>query len=302
MEIEISSPAKINLMLAVTGLREDGFHSLTSLVAPLSFGDKISLGIEEGKKGISVESTNQDLPLDEKNIAWQAADLFLKRSNREARIEIRIEKNIPVGAGLGGGSSNATSVLMGLATLFETEDNSMIMELAGQLGSDCPLFLNPEPLIMRGRGEKIERLNDDTKQSLAGESLVLFKPAFGISTPWAYQSLARSGVYDDVSDSDKRLEAWKEGRLPLTELLSNSFDSVVGRKFPSIPLMLDFVREKTGVSCLMSGSGSCCFALCDSSRAAKIRELVVENWGERAFFKSTRIVDIELTETNGLSF
>jgi len=302
MEIEISSPAKINLMLAVTGLRDDGFHSLTSLVAPLSFGDTIFLRVEAGKQGISLESSDPALPNDDGNIAWRAGDLFLKRFGLDSKVEIRIEKNIPIGAGLGGGSSNAATVLKGLAALFEIQDGPALRELAEELGSDCPLFLNPEPLIMRGRGEDIERLNDAAKQTLAGESLVLFKPAFGISTPWAYQSLARLGDYAEASEAEKRLSAWKEGALSLSELLSNSFDSVVGRKYPSIPLMLESIREKTGVSCLMSGSGSTCFALCDAAKAASVRDLVAEYWGAKAFFQSTRIADIGLTGTNALSF
>ncbi len=302
MEIEISSPAKINLMLAVTGLRDDGFHSLTSLVAPLSFGDTIFIRVEAGKKGISLESSDPTLPNDDGNLAWRAAGLFLKRFGIDSRVEIRIEKNIPIGAGLGGGSSNAATVLKGLAALFEIQDGPVLSELAEKLGSDCPLFLNPEPLIMRGRGEEIERLNDPAKRSLAGESLVLFKPAFGISTPWAYQSLARSGDYSEASEAEKRLSAWKEEALSLNELLSNSFDSVVGQKYPSIPLMLKSIRQKTGASCLMSGSGSACFALCDDVKASYVRELVAEYWGAKAFFRSTRIADIGLTGTNALSF
>ncbi len=302
MEIEISSPAKINLMLAVTGLRDDGFHSLTSLVAPLSFGDTIFIRVKAGKTGISLETSDPILPEDDRNIAWRAADLFLKRFGLDTRVEIRIEKNIPIGAGLGGGSSNAAAVLKGLATLFEIQDGPALRDLAEKLGSDCPLFLNPEPLIMRGRGEEIERLDDAAKQSLAGESLVLFKPAFGISTLWAYQSLARFGEYAEASEAEKRLSAWKKGALSLSELLFNSFDSVVGRKYPSIPLMLESIRQKTGVSCLMSGSGSACFALCNQANEAGIRGLVAEYWGASAFFRSTRIADIGLTRTNGLSF
>ncbi len=302
MEIQISSPAKINLSLAVTGLRADGFHSLTSLVAPLSFGDSISLNVELGKNGISVESTDPYLPIDDKNIAWRAADRFLNKFGVQARVEIRIDKNIPVGAGLGGGSSNAASVLKGLAMLLDLQDHSALEELAEQLGSDCPLFLKPEPLIMRGRGEEIERLGEVAKESLVGRSVILFKPSFGISTAWAYQSLARSGVYTDSIHMEKRLDAWKEGALPLNALLINSFDSVVGHKFPSIPLILKYISEKTGSPCLMSGSGSCCFALCDTEAKLQVRALVAECWGERAFFQSTRIADIGLTGPDGFSF
>lgn len=302
MEIAISSPAKINLSLAVTGLRADGFHSLTSLVAPLAFGDRVSLKVETGENGISLESSDPQLPVDEQNIAWRAADRFLRYFRVEARVDIRIEKNIPIGAGLGGGSSNAASVLKGLAALLDIQDASGLESLAGELGSDCPLFLKPEPLIMRGRGEEIERLDEETRRSLVDQSVVLFKPSFGISTAWAYQSLAGSGAYADLVETETELEAWKEGSRPLGNLLMNSFDPVVGKKYPSIPLMLKLIREKTGSPCLMSGSGSCCFALCNPYTAALVKELVAKCWGERAFFRSTRIADIGLTGTDGLSF
>ncbi len=302
MEIEISSPAKINLSLAVTGLRADGFHALTSLVAPLAFGDRVSLTVEAGKEGISLKSTDPHLPIDDQNIAWRAADHFLRYFGFEARVDIRIEKNIPIGAGLGGGSSNAASVLKGLAALLDIQDDSILEALAGELGSDCPLFLKPEPLIMRGRGEEIERLGETSRRSLVGQSIVLFKPSFGISTAWAYQSLAGLGAYADLVESENRLEAWKNGNLPLGNLLMNSFDPVVGNKYPSIPLMLKLIREKTGSPCLMSGSGSGCFALCNPDTENPIRELVAECWGERAFFRSTRISDIGLTGTEGFSF
>ena len=302
MEIEISSPAKINLSLAVTGLRADGFHGLTSLVAPLAFGDRVSLTVEAGKEGISLKSSDPHLPIDDQNIAWRAAERFLRHFGFEARVDIRIEKSIPIGAGLGGGSSNAASVLKGLAALLDIRDDSVLEVIAGELGSDCPLFLKSEPLIMRGRGEEIERLGETSRRSLLGQSIVLFKPSFGISTAWAYQSLAGLGAYADQVETENRLEAWKNRKLPLGNLLMNSFDPVVGNKFPSIPLLLKLIREKTGSPCLMSGSGSCCFALCDPDAENHIRELVAEFWGERAFFRSTRILDIGLTATEGFSF
>lgn len=302
MEITVASPAKINLMLSVTGRREDGFHSLTSLVTPLEFGDTVTLSVEKGSRGISVESTDPSLPVGRENLAWRAAEAFLDRFGRTASVAIRIEKNIPIGAGLGGGSSNAAAVLMGLASLFEVNDRVGLHELASSLGSDCPLFLISEPLVMRGRGDEIERLDEDIRRRLAGQSVVLFKPSFGISTAWAYQSLAASGAYADQAKAEERLAEWKGHSRSLGELLSNSFDSVVGVKYPSIPLLLEKAECQSGARCLMSGSGSACFALCDSESARVISTCVADAWGRKAFFQETRIPDIGLTGKNGLSF
>ena len=292
-EIEIFSPAKINLLLAVTGKRADGFHALTSLVAPLAFGDRIRIEVDRNGEGIELESNLEELPLDEANIAWQAARRFLDRFEVKARVRVNIEKRIPVGAGLGGGSSNGTSVLMGLSKLFEISDFDAVLEIAASLGSDCPLFLKHEPLIMRGRGELIESLDPSLVDSLRGRRLVLFKPSFGISTVWAYKSLAaNSEYYAEEVEIEATVEAWKRGECSLDSLLLNSFDEPVGRKYPSIPLLLERIRDELGVACLMSGSGSCCFALCDESETAGVRKIVQDYWGERAFFEATRILDI----------
>ena len=292
-EIEISSPAKINLFLAVTGRREDGFHSLSSLVAPLEFGDRISIQAKPGDSKIELSSDSRGIPLDERNLAWRAASRFLETFERQASISIHIEKRIPVGAGLGGGSSNAAATLLGLSELFGVDDAKSIRALAEELGSDCPLFIERTPLLMRGRGELIESLEPDARSSLAGLQLALFKPSFGISTAWAYGALASSAAgYVEASKAEAQLAAWKRGDRPIGDLLFNSFESVVGEKYPAIPLLLDRVNASVGAPCLMSGSGSCCFALGGDQQIAQIRTLVAESWGEKAFFQATRIADI----------
>lgn len=293
MEIEIFSPAKINLTLAVSGKREDGFHDLASLVAPLSFGDQVILGVGRGRSGIVLDTNEESLPAGEGNIAWRAADRFLRTFGIKASVRIRIEKRIPIGAGLGGGSSNASAVLNGLSQLFEIDDFEAVSSIAAELGSDCPLFLRPEPLVMRGRGELIERLDPDLARSLAGKSLALFKPGFGISTVWAYRALAAAPQhYANASRSETDLDEWKAGKRSLNSLLLNSFESVIGLKYPSIPLLLEKIRIEIGIDCLMSGSGSTCFALCEKSEMNRIRAIIEEHWGKSAFFEPTCIMDI----------
>ena len=292
-EIEIFSPAKINLTLAITGRREDGFHNLASLVVPLAFGDDVRIKTRPERSGIVLATSNENLPVDAGNIAWRAADLFLKTFGIRSSVDIEIRKRIPIGAGLGGGSSNGSAVLRGLSQLFEIDDSEAISNIAAKLGSDCPLFLQAEPLIMRGRGDAIERLDPDIIRSLAGMPLALFKPSFGISTAWAYRELAASPhLYASASQTESELEQWKQGKRSLDSLLMNSFSSVVGQKYPSIPLILESIQAETGSACLMSGSGSSCFALCKGSEMARIRSIVSEKWGKSAFFGATRILDI----------
>jgi len=292
-EIEIPSPAKINLYLAVTGRRKDGFHSLTSLVAPLEFGDRIAIRARKGRSGIKLDSNYKSIPLDQSNLVWQAASRFLDRFGIEAELFVYIDKRIPVGAGLGGGSSNATSTLKGLSQLFGIDDEPGIRSLAESLGSDCALFLGNAPVIMRGRGEQLESLKPEARRGLSGLRLALFKPSFGVSTVWAYKSLAAEpSLYVDPKKAEAQLGAWGRGESPLGSVLYNSFSAVASPKYPAIPLVLDRISASMGTPCIMSGSGSCCFALAGDHEIERIRSIVAECWGKKAFFQATRIADI----------
>ncbi len=302
MQIELCCPAKINLLLAVTGRRGDGFHDLISLVAPLEFGDTLRLSRSPNNRGIRLRTEGIELSEGADNLAWRAAEGFFDRFGIEEGLDIEIVKRIPIGAGLGGGSSDAAGVLRGLSALFGIDDGKALLELAAGLGSDCPLFLNGKPLIMRGRGEELEPLGGPCRQSLVGTSVALFKPSFGISTVWAYKALAaKRSCYASADDVENVLDRWRNGDLPLPDLLENSFDSVVGAKYPGIPLLLERISDDTGCRGLMSGSGSACFALGSSHEYGRIKEIVRECWGEQAFFQETTITDIGLTEYPSIS-
>jgi len=302
MPIELLCPAKINWLLAITEKREDGFHELVSLVAPLAFGDRLRLRRSLSKGGISLQIFGADLSDGPDNLARRAAELFLDRFDLQVGIDMELEKRIPIGAGLGGGSSNAAGVLRGLSWLFEIDDEATLMELAAELGSDCPLFLRGEPVVMRGRGERLESLNEFQRHSLDAAPVALFKPSFGISTAWAYEALAADpSQYASSQAVEDALQQWSRGDLPLAELLQNSFDPLVGNKYPCIPLLKNKILQETGCRCLLSGSGSACFAIGPVEAFARIREIVREYWGPRAFFQETTISDIGLTEGPGIS-
>ncbi|MGC8493117.1 MAG: 4-(cytidine 5'-diphospho)-2-C-methyl-D-erythritol kinase, partial [Syntrophobacteraceae bacterium] len=139
-------PAKINLWLEVIGKREDGYHDLSSLMLPISVFDRISVAVMPGEGGISLRSNTPEIPSDERNLAWRAAELFLKTSGKAARVEIGIEKRIPWGAGLGGGSSDAAGVLSALNAFFEGAlPPDRLQAAALKLGADVPFFLTPRP-------------------------------------------------------------------------------------------------------------------------------------------------------------
>ena len=159
----IFSPAKINLFLAVTGLRTDGFHDLVSVAAPLHFGDQLIAVVDSGERNspaqFSLECDVPDVPVDGSNLVLKAAAAFAAATGWGESVAFRLEKRIPVGAGLGGGSSNATAALLALNQLSGADlDRATLGALAAAVGSDCPLFLGSGPVIMRGRGEQIEPL------------------------------------------------------------------------------------------------------------------------------------------------
>lgn len=296
-QIEVFSPAKINLFLSVIGRMDNGFHELASLVAPVDFGDTIRIDVEDAAEAsVELSCNDKSLPTDRSNLAYAAAEGFLLRSGLNWRVKIELEKRIPHGAGLGGGSSNASTVLLGLSELAEDAGQLGLsrgerLELAAELGSDCPLFLERKPVLMRGRGELLANVRQAACNRLLGLELVLFKPSFSIGTAWAYGSLVSTpGAYDEKEWAEERLSAWENGSLSLEELLHNSFEKPSFQKFKAFDALFEKVRLQK-LACLMSGSGSCCFALVESSsRAESLVSLVKEHWGDRCFVERTRVL------------
>lgn len=287
--LKLSAPAKINLMLSVHGGRSDGFHELTSVVAALEFADELELRIN-GLHSDSLVSDGQTVPLDDSNLVLQAARLFRRQTGRDDYFDFSLSKRIPVGAGLGGGSSDAVAALKGMDELSGTElGHAQLREIAAILGSDCAFFVDAAPALMRGRGELIEPLSPAISSRLAGQRLVLFRPDFGIDTGWAYRQLAASPErYEDKILAENHLHALDAGG-GLGGLLHNVFEPIVGRKFLAIPCLLEILRG-CGYPCLMSGSGSACFALVDDERqVAEIKQACFKCWGESTFWVETSL-------------
>jgi 4-diphosphocytidyl-2-C-methyl-D-erythritol kinase len=283
----LGAPAKVNLMLSVHGRRADGFHDLTSVVAPLEFGDELAIRKRDGRAD-RLESNGADVPLDRSNLVLQAAECFREASGQEAYFDFRLQKRIPVGAGLGGGSSDAVAALKGMDALLSTDMGSArLRQLAARLGSDCPFFVDGVPALMSGRGECLEPLDPDLAGHLVGQRLVVFRPDFGVDTAWAYRRLASMPEgYESKAAATARLAAFREGG-DLGLLLRNSFEAVVGGKYLAIPCLLELLREK-GFRAIMSGSGSACFALVDDLvQAHEVKEFCFRCWGESTFWVET---------------
>jgi 4-diphosphocytidyl-2-C-methyl-D-erythritol kinase len=256
--MQLSAPAKVNLSFEIKGRRADGFHGIETLMAPVSLADRLT--IEAGDNDcVDFSCDDPSLPAGDNNLVVRAAKLFRERSGVGAGIRIALEKKIPHGAGLGGGSSDAASTLLGLNNLFDTKLSSEeLMSLAAELGSDVPFFIARSAAVCRGRGELV------TPTSLEAEfDLLLLKPDFGVPTPSAYGR-------------------WKESReLPGIDYSPQVFNGVtfvndlekpVFEKFVFLARLKTWLRQQPEVAvALMSGSGSTVFAvLRESARGEEL--------------------------------
>jgi 4-diphosphocytidyl-2-C-methyl-D-erythritol kinase len=295
MTLSFAAPAKVNLFLAITGRRADGFHELVSVVAPVDFGDTLSFQPSPGEAGgFSLVCDDPTVPTGEENLVLKAAGLFCQRSGWKGGGRFVLTKRIPLGAGLGGGSSDAVAALRALNQAAGAPlDAAALALLAASLGSDCPLFLSGGPWVMRGRGERLEPLPSSARQRLSGRGLLLFKPSFGISTPWAYQQLAAGAPasYLPPAEAEARLAGWLgRSEAPAEELLFNNMEPPAFRKFVALPVLLGLLAERFGLQARMSGSGSACFALLkDDTPVESISAAIREAWGGDCFVHQTRL-------------
>lgn len=292
--VTVFSPAKLNLFLAVTGRRADGFHDLVSVAAPVDFGDDVEARSKEPGAGgqFTLECDNPEVPVDGSNLILKAAEAFAAATGWSGRVHFKLMKRIPMGAGLGGGSSNAVAALRALNQLAgKPLAEAALAQLATKLGSDCALFLQNLPVVMRGRGERVEALPAAAAARLRGRRVLLFKPSFGISTPWAYgRMVARGSDYLPTAPAEARLAAWLGGGAPAEELLFNNMEPAAFEKYVALPLLLARLRRETGVAAAMSGSGSACYALLrDDTVTAQLIEQVRLHWGADIFVQEARL-------------
>ena len=291
--VTVFSPAKINLFLAITGRRADGFHELVSVVAPVEFGD--DLRVELASDGeFSLTCDQEGVPVDDTNLVLRAAKAFGEAAEWRVGARFTLEKRIPVGAGLGGGSSNAVAALRALNTLAGGVLGDAALEaIAVRLGSDCALFLRDAPVIMRGRGERVALLPEAVAARLRGRRVLLFKPGFGISTAWAYGRMAATapGSYLPAAEAEGKLAAWlEEPAAPAERLLFNNMEGAAFEKHLALPALLKRLRSEFGLAVGMSGSGSACVAFLEGGTPVDgVISCIRDAWGSGVFVVETRI-------------
>lgn len=278
MTLEKKSPCKVNLLLNILGQRPDGFHELETVLHPVNLFDEIHF--ERGGNGIQLTCDEPALRADSNNLVHRAAAAFLKLHNSRTGIRIRLQKKIPLAAGLGGGSGNAATTLLALNELFgQPLSTAKLNELAASLGSDVPFFLQNRPALATGRGEKIQAL--DFFPALRGKAFLLIHPGFGIATAWAYQSLARfpAALNGRGGRAEKLVSSLQAGDLCAAGAeFYNALEAPALEKYPVLALFQEFLRANGALAALMSGSGSTTFAIAENVTAA---ELLVEKFKSR---------------------
>lgn len=247
--MRLRAPAKINLSFRILARRADDFHEIETLMAPISLHDEITLTLTEIIGEIRLTCDDESLPNGDDNLAACAARLFFDATNTKAGLAIALQKQIPHGAGLGGGSSDAAAVLLGLNELLQTGlAVDELVRLGAKIGSDVPFFLFRSTATCRGRGEIVEPAHLGQRLPL-----LLLKPRFSVPTPWAY---SRWRDARELPGVDYRAQEF--GGMTFV----NDLERPVFEKYLFLARMKTWLREQAEVgAAMLSGSGSTVFAV-----------------------------------------
>jgi 4-diphosphocytidyl-2-C-methyl-D-erythritol kinase len=264
----LKAPAKINLSLRVLGRREDGYHLLATRMQKIGLYDE--LAFRPAAAGIELRCSGVDLPLDKGNLVYRAAELFLQ-ANREVLpksskgVALTLQKNIPVAAGLGGGSSDAAATLLGLNQLYRSGCTPETLAGLGlQLGADVPFFLDPSPAAMAtGIGEVLQPV-----APLTDCVILLVNPGFSVSTRWVYQNFALTEVGNSDNLKNSQNDVVWSGGVDFSEPLVNDLEQVTLGKFPELARLKAEMLEQGARKTLMSGSGPTVFGVFQGQQEA----------------------------------
>jgi 4-diphosphocytidyl-2-C-methyl-D-erythritol kinase len=262
-EIVVKSPAKINIGLNIISKREDGFHNLETIFYPLNLFDEIRFAKSDK---FSFTSNDNNLNKETTNLIIRAKELLEYEFSIPIFVDIFLNKNIPIGAGLGGGSSNAASTLNSLIKLFNIEiDKNHLSNLALKLGSDVPYFLNPIASFAESRGEVLIPIN-----LLLHKYILIVNPGIHVATKWVFglikPKMPESTLKSLISKSKIEIEE-------VMRLASNDFEKIVFEHFPEIKEIKEKMIHFGAKYCMMTGTGSTVWAMFDEPEAAYQTEL-----------------------------
>lgn len=265
MKVQEYAYAKLNLTLDVTAKRSDGYHDMLMVMQTVSISDSIVLE-QTGEKGIRASSNFRYIPTDERNLAVRAAGAFLDTIGEEKDgIVIRMDKTIPVGAGMAGGSADAAAVLRGMNRLYGNRMSRRELEKLGeQVGSDVAFCVAGGTSLARGRGEVLEDLTP-----MPDCAIVVCKPGFSISTPELFQKLDQTGLRTHP-DTAGMLNALESGNLrEISMRMFNVFEEVEDRRMRSETEIKHVLLDHGALGAVMTGTGSAVFGVFSDEAAAE---------------------------------
>ncbi len=282
--VEGRAPAKVNLTLAVLGELAGGYHELESWVVMVDWYDRLELRAS-ANLSLTVEGdTGHALPRTEGNLVWHAVEALAKAAGRPPTASIKLEKSLPIGAGLGGGSSDAAATLLGLNELWGLGwPNERLAPIASALGSDVPLFLEDSPVVIRGRGERVERLRNCWKGFL-----VLVVPSFALATREVFGRY--SGGEIRRGENPAPWQNVGHDSLNTSQQLFNDLEPDAFSVEPRLARLHGLLDGLDGRPVRMTGSGSSLFALFDDARSAEL-------WREEAVRLAGQTVEFRVVQT-----
>lgn len=282
--ISLKAPAKINLFLEILGKRDDGYHEIETVMQEIDLVD--NLQFEEIREGVKLKCNNKNVPSDENNLVCKAANLIVNECGIKKGVLISLEKNIPVGAGLGGGSSDAATTLKALNSLWKIGLSDIdLIEFAARLGSDIPFFIKGKTALCSGRGENITPIEVKSEMNY----LIIF-PHINISTTTIYRNL-KIDLTKKRKDVSFFLHALKYSKIAdIGKLLFNRLEEVIFATYP------DLLRVKSSLELFnfcglsVSGSGSAFFGLCNDRHQAEVIKGKAEISGIGNVFAVTNVI------------
>jgi len=269
-EITVFAPAKINLILRILDRRADGLHNLWSIMQTVALEDEVQIRLRADRQDIRLKCDTTQLAVDRSNLVYRAAAEVLERAQQAVGLDIELRKCIPMGAGLGGGSSDAAATIIGLNQLLRLEWSPMQMADVGQsLGSDVPFFLFAPSAFVAGRGETVRPVVIEGVRWV-----VLVNPGFGVNTKWAYQELASTrAVVTPLSLGQQELD--RQSRVSWAQLIDaaeNDFEAPVFAAHGKLREIQRSLRAQGAEIALLSGSGATVFGVfADEARARLVQ-------------------------------
>jgi 4-diphosphocytidyl-2-C-methyl-D-erythritol kinase len=291
--VRVFAPAKINLFLAITGKRDDGYHQLTTLMAKLALGDILEVRRTGKESRIQLACPEYPELENPQNLVFRAASKWFEATGESWGVELSLKKQIPSMAGLGGGSSDAVSTLFALNELGNSQlSQADLIQFSAEIGSDCPSFFVDRICVAEGRGELIRPVAPLVSEMLVGQKVLLFRPNIGFSTAEVYQNLAKQKKYSTDHWAKEQINLWEHRELSTIELLHNDLEYPVFSKHLYYRVLFQQIEKQFGLVPKMSGSGSTCFVLIPKGfdQIALLKELIFNSFGDDCWVKDTEII------------